>query len=837
MVSSLLLRSNLRFVQQHRWQTILTITGIVLGVAIVVAVDLANFSARRALALSLDSVTGKVTHQLSGGSDGIDESLYVQMRRTLGLHKSAPLISDYVTIAEHTFLLLGIDPIAELGLQRHALAIKSGNAMEYMLQANTIVMSARSADKLHLKVGDSLSIDHRARQQQVKLGGIFHSKEPAAAEGLIFTDISVAQELLNRAGTLDRIDLQLTESELATLKAWIPDALQLTDSHSRNDAVRNMTEVFHLNLTAMSFLALLVGGLLILNSMTFSVLQRRGMIGTLRLLGVTRREVFWLVMAEASLIGVIGTFIGIAAGILLGQGLVHLVLRTVNDLYFVMHVSEFFISPMSLFKGLLLGMGTTIMAAWLPAREAMHSPPVSVQQRSAVEQRWLLRMPLMLSAGIIMFAVGWLLILFKLGSLLGGFFALTLVVFGFSLMVPVMLLGLVKVLLLFSSLGNSRVTMVVRSITANMSRTGLAVAALTVAVSATIGVGIMVDSFRYTVSIWLQQSLNGDVYISLPGRAAVRTSPGLPAALITELRNLPGVQDSSATRMIKTETEYGELNLLAIDNMLRNARGFNLKHSVKDIHQAMHRGEGLLISEPLANHHHLSIGDRIRIQTDNGAINFLILGVFYDYTSTQGLIIMERGLYEKLWRDRQISGVTLFRHSSISTSELKTAVKNLLKTYSGHITVRSNREIRDISLQIFDQTFAITDVLRLLVMLVAFVGILSALMSLLLERSRELAILRASGMTPLEVAVMVIAETLLMGLMAGILAIPLGLIMSSILIDVINLQSFGWSIQHLFPLEVIFQGLVLSLTAAFLAGCYPALHAARVSPSQALREE
>ena len=151
--------------------------------------------------------------------------------------------------------------------------------------------------------------------------------------------------------------------------------------------------------------------------------------------------------------------------------------------------------------------------------------------------------------------------------------------------------------------------------------------------------------------------------------------------------------------------------------------------------------------------------------------------------------------------------------------------------------VRSNREIRDISLQIFDQTFAITDVLRLLAILVAFIGILSALMSLQLERARELAILRASGMTPGEVVFMVIAQTGLMGVFAGILAIPLGLMMSTILIDVINLHSFGWSIQPILPLNVLIEAWLLSLGAAILAGCYPAIRAARISPAQALREE
>jgi len=451
MVGSLLMRTSLRFVLRHRWQTLLTIAGIVLGVAIVVAVDLANSSARRAFALSLDSLTGSSTHQLQGGSGGIDESLYVQMRRSLGLQTSAPLVSDYVSINDNTFMLLGIDPVAELALQRHSLKLQSGKGLNYLLQADTIVMSARTAKKLQLKVGDSLNIDHRAKQHNVKLAGIFTSKNPAATEGLVFTDISVAQELLDREGSLDRIDLQLNEAQVAMVKAWMPSSLQLLNSHTRNNSVREMSEVFHINLTAMSLLALLVGGLLIHNTMTFSVLQRRKIIGTLRSLGVTRREVFWLIMVEASLLGLIGTIIGVGAGVLLGQGLVHLVMRTVNDLYFVLHVSEFLISPLSLLKGVLLGIGVTWLASLLPAREAMKSPPLSVQQRSVLEQRWQARIPRLLISGLLIFAAGWFLIVVFAGHLLSGFIALSLIVFGFSLMVPFMMQGLANVFLLLLS--------------------------------------------------------------------------------------------------------------------------------------------------------------------------------------------------------------------------------------------------------------------------------------------------------------------------------------------------------------------------------------------------
>jgi len=593
----------------------------------------------------------------------------------------------------------------------------------------------------------------------------------------------------------------------------------------------------------MSLLALLVGGLLIYNTMSFSVLQRRVSIGVMRTLGVTRREIFWLVLTEASLLGLVGTIFGLALGYFLAHGLVQLVMRTVNDLYFVLHVSEFFITPMSLAKGILLGLGITFLSALIPAWSATNNPPVSLHQRSVLEQHWHRRLPLLLIIGVGMLIAGWGMIRFSLlqfsvNGLAEGFIALTLIVFGFSLTVPFIMRGLMQGLLfIFSPFIGSTGRMAIRGINAGMSRTGLAVAALTVAISATVGVGIMVNSFRYTVAVWLEQSLSGDIYISIPGRSSARAGPGLSDDLIKELKQWPGVAATSTSRVIRVETEFGEFRLMALDTNENNARGFNLIQSVDQVRKRFELGDGVLISEPLAYHKKLNVGSKIQIKADSGELSLPVLGVFYDYTSSQGMLIVHRSLYNLLWHDRKISGVTLFKNSDISQTELLTTVRARIAQESMHILVRSNREAREVSLNIFDQTFAITHVLRLLVILIAFIGVFSALMSLQLERARELALLRASGMTPKEVAALVMMQTSIMGLLAGFLAMPLGFVMSEILIDVINLRSFGWSMQHQFSIGVLFEALMLALVAALLAGCYPAFKAAVISPAKALREE
>ncbi len=160
-----------------------------------------------------------------------------------------------------------------------------------------------------------------------------------------------------------------------------------------------------------------------------------------------------------------------------------------------------------------------------------------------------------------------------------------------------------------------------------------------------------------------------------------------------------------------------------------------------------------------------------------------------------------------------------------------------LKGWISQLSIRSNREIRDYSMGIFDRTFAITQVLRLLAIGVAFIGVLSALMALQLERTREQAVLRATGVTPGQLSRLTLLQTSLMGLYAGLFALPLGWLMSEVLIEVINRRAFGWSITTLLPVDAVVEALLLAVGAALLAGLYPAWRMGRTSLALALREE
>ncbi len=825
-----------RYARQHPWQSWLSFLGIVLGVMMVVAIDLANNSANRAFALAVDSVNGSITHQIVGGDRGVPEENYTALRTELGIRRSAPAISGTVIIDDTGFTLLGQDLLSELSLRRQRTGFETtGTAfdpalLDFSTRQNVIVMSQSAARLAGFSTGDTFRAYRqetpmtRSIESVLELVATLPSSDPVATEGILYTDIAVAQRVLGRSGYIDSIDLILDEQEVAQVQNWLPPGLTLTDSETRNDSLTQMTEAFHINLLAMSLLSLLVAALLIYNTVTLSVLRREKTLGIFRALGVSRQEIHRLVLGEAALYGIFASIIGIGLGYLLGKSLLDLVTAAIPDLNYRLNVTSFLLTPSSLILGFVLGTGVTLLSAALPAWRATRAKPITLQQRAGHDSHWQAILPLLSTGGLLLMLAGFVLLQSAWWGLVGGFIALTLLIAGFCLLVPgIMLVCLQLLLQVLQRSLRLPGRMSLRNIQNSLNRTGLAVAALAVALAVTVGVGVMVDSFRNTVIIWLDQSFQGDIEL---------TGVGLDQQLANELAELEGVSLVSASLISSVETSLGQARLHVGD--LPAAQSYYLKEFNESDLARFNRGEGIMLSEPLAWLNQVTLGDTVTLTTGRGNQDFPVLGIFYDYTPSQGLIGIHETLYTQWWGAREAGRLTLF--SDDSNPQLFAEVSSFLQG-NPEIAVFPNAEIRNVTLAIFDRTFAITSVLRILAIIIAFIGVLSALMALLLERGREFATLRACGMTPAQIMRLILMQTAVMGLFAGLLSLPLGLMMSDVLIDVINKRSFGWSMQHFLPSGVLLEAMVLALVAALLAGIYPAFKSARVNPSRALREE
>ncbi|HEY6324451.1 MAG TPA: ABC transporter permease, partial [Thermoanaerobaculia bacterium] len=439
-----------------------------------------------------------------------------------------------------------------------------------------------------------------------------------------------------------------------------------------------------------------------------------------------------------------------------------------------------------------------------------------------------------------------------------GFVGLGAVIVGFALLAPAATAGLMR--LLRPPLGmllGARGRMAAGGVAASLSRTAVAIAALMVAVSVTVGIGVMIDSFRHTVVAWLERSLQADFYVSAP--AGYGSFGGVPIApeLAARAAAVPGVAAVHPTRRVELRTPSGPLQLLAIDADRRRFAGFELREGdTGDAWRRVAEGSEAMVSEPFSRRWGLHQGDQVRLPTAAGERAFRIAGVFEDFTSDLGLVLISRRTYLRSWHDPWLSGfaIDLARPAPGGASADQAAASTLRRlrqaldvqgsslstpggAASGPLVIRSNRALKRLSLEIFDRTFLITSVLRLLAGLVAAIGVLSALTAMQLERTREIGVLRATGMTPGQVWQLVTAQTGLMGLAAGLLSLPVGLVLSAIMVYIINRRSFGWTIHLEVAPVILLEALLLAVGTALAAGLIPAWRMARTSPALALREE
>jgi len=835
-------RASVSYLLRHPWQLVLSLVGISVGVAVIVAVDLANSSARKAFLLSMDTIAGKATHQIIGGPRGVAEAVYTQLRVEHGIRTIAPVVEGTVVADGVTLTLLGIDLFAEQEVRSFTAEMRSNDSgtadteslfVNFLITPGAVTTSADTARELGISAGDTFDLNAAGRTRRASLDAVFDDSNGALGR-LLLADISTAQEWLGQAGYLSRIDVRIADGDddaLERLQAALPDGTLLLSAAGRTRATAEMSKAFMTNLSAMSLLALLVGLFLIFNSVNFSVLQRRHLIGTLRALGLTRRQLLTLILAETSVLGVVAAGLGIVLGVALGGQLLDLVSRTINDLYFRVSVTDVNVAPISIIKGLLAGVGAALVAAAFPAFEATSYPPRLALSRSTLEQRAQHALPAMMIVGIALMFAAVVLILVSGTDLVAGLAAVFLLILGFALCVPLFVSFASKVMApIAARFGGTAARMAIAGIASGLSRTGVAIIALAVALSATIGVSIMVDSFRGSVSAWLQQTLQADIYT---GAQRGFMDPDL----IEAIRKLDGVRTISTRKRAWLEEVNGRTQLRVFDMPPESYAGAELLDAdPAEAWAAWEATDAVFVSEPYAYQNNVGAGSVISLPTDNGPQEFTVAATFQSYDINASGIMMSRKTYARHYQDDTIESLGLYLKAGADGDAVIAQVERLSENWQ-RLYVRSNAGLQRMSMQIFDRTFVITDVLYWLTLGVAFIGILSATLALQLERAREFGTLRALGMTPTQVGGMITLQTSMIGLLSGLASVPLGIVMAYVLIKVINRRAFGWQIDMNIAPGILAISVAIAVAAALLAGFYPAWRAGQNQPAIAMREE
>ena len=848
---------------RHPWQIVFSLLGVALGVAVVIAIDLANESAAKALELSNTLLNGKATHHIIGGPKGINEDVYVKLRMDLGLDAIAPRIEGYGNVTRkhardsQTFQIIGIDVLAEPFLRHHFDRESADfDISSFIGTPNSAIMLESTAKQLDLFEGSEFAVNVGGVKHTFSLAGIIHDNNiinQNSFGSVLFVDIATAQEVLGMQGRVNQIDLAIPDNRqretlIANIRTLLPEYATIVTAESQGYALSQMTNAFQLNLTALSLLALIVGIFLIYNTMTFSIVQRRTTFASLRTIGTTRRQIFIIVMTEALVIAIVATGIGLFLGVQLGSSLLNHVTQTINDLYFVLTIQHLHVTGWSLLKGGIIGIAATLIAVIPPALEATRTTSQMHVSRSHMEYKYRKTISRFALIGSVLVVAGYIVLKLPTDNLYLSFTGLFVIVIGFAMLIPLFtLLVIQSIVPVFKNRFGHLAAISARGISASFSRTGIAVTSLAIAIATSIGVAIMIHSFRLSVVDWLDKTLHADVYVKPVGINSPTGTGSLSSRWLDKFNALPEVSSISIYRNVLIQTSRGatQLNVLQIPNA-QLTEFLLLEGDAQKIRSDFYNSDVVLISEPYAFRNNLHLYDTLSLVTDKGAHDFVVGGVYVDYGSERGIITLSRMTYLRHWDDRSISSLGIYARSGTSISELKAALKDVVAREvaspinTGNVqdlSILTNQEIREATVATFDHTFAITQVLRWLAICIAVIGILSALMAIQIERSREIALMRAIGLTPRQVWFITSSETGIIGFLVGVLAMLLGVAIASVLILVINQRSFGWSMEMSIDPAILMQSLVIAVIAALVAGAYPSYRMSRISPAIALRED
>ncbi|ALA57401.1 FtsX-like permease family protein [Nitrospira moscoviensis] len=855
-------------VSQRPFRTLLTVIGVALGVAASVAVRTANLDVLRSFEQAVLTVAGPTTLEISGGDPGVDEQLIPSIRTVPGVTSAAPVILQTAVrvgngSSEPAVQVLGLDLLAEIDHRGFRLKDRADRSLESLLDPESVFLGKRLAAEWNVAIGDRIPVQAGPRRVAVRVAGILEEASGRASswDRLAVMDIASAQVMFGLIGRVDRIDVVTSsEADVAevaqAIGALLPSHLTVERPSSRSRHVEQMVSAFRLNLTVLSWVGLLVGMFLIYNTMAFAVAQRRREIGVFRAVGMTEARVALFVLAEAALLGVLGGLVGSAGGVLLAQQLIQVVSRTISDLYVPIGTEEGWGWGTSRswalsVEGVVIGCAVAMLGALGPSLDAARTVTVRALAPGDYETTQQARVGLLSLAG------GALLVLAGLLSLVGpvrgvplfGYVATFCVLAGLSCLAPICVRSWSRAARQGSGGMSARGAMreiAVDHAARNPGRSGVTVSALMVGLAIMIGVLIMVRSFRHTVELWINDTVIADIVVApsswLRGAEAGSVGRSLPAVWLPVLAALPGVDAVDSYRDARVEVNGQRIALVSRDLRLHARRSRYLVRngdSGEALNRAVDSG-GVLVSEVLANRLGLREGQTLEIKSPAGMQAVPIVAVFYDYATDGGKLVMDRALYQSLWRDQSVTVYPVYLKGGADLDRARDAIAAALKRAypdAQEPLLISNAELRKEILEIFDRTFLLTYVLEAIAVIIAMLGIVNTLVTSVWERRRELATLRAIGGSEGQIKQLVLWEAAYLGIVGITLGLIGGGLLSVLLIKVINKQSFGWTIQMIVPVGSLLQAVGLAAAATLIAGYFPARWAAQQPVVEGLREE
>ena len=843
-------RLMLRPLLQEPVRSLLTILAVTLGVAVVLAIDLAGSAATGSFRASMETLAGDNDLEIVA-SGGVPETVVGTIATLPYSIRISPRIEDSAVIADtkQTIPLIGLDLIAEggsgsneaiSGSSLSGFFSESGNTMEKLQNPDSIWVGA----SLGKKPGDVLRLLINDKVREFTVRGVYPDSN--GSESAIVMDLAAAQRALNRFGRVDRILLKVPESP--SLEEWqqrvriaLPVGVEIRTQGTGTNESRRMLAAFRWNLRLLSYIALIVGAFLIYNTISVSVVRRRPETGIVRALGASRNAVLAAFLGEATFFGLAGAALGLPVGRVMASGAVKLMAATVESLYVSSRPGAIELTMWSVVLAFTIGVGVAVVSAYSPAREASLVSPVEAMARGRREYMtrvnksrdlWLAMILSILAAAASRAPA-------IEGKPVFGYLAAILLVVASALAIPAFTDAILsRTSRWLGKILGVEALLASQSLSGSLRRTSVLVGALSTAIAMMTSVGIMVGSFRETVLIWMNDRLPADLYLRPAGNPAPDRHPTVSLELADKISTLPGVAGVDRLRAYEISYDGMPATLASVDlSALRSDHRSNFfsGRPTEQVLSQIRDADAVVVSEPFTYKHHVHAGDIITLALGTSRPSFRIADVYYDYGSERGSILMDRQTMLRYLPDPTPSNLAIYVAPNASVEAVRQEVTQASADY--RVLLASNKDLRTEAIRIFDRTFAITYALEAVAVIVAVMGVAGALLALVIDRRRELGLLRFLGAAAGQVRKQILVEAGLLGLLANFAGLAQGFALSLVLIYVINKQSFGWTIRFHWPVTIVLGALSVVYAATVLAGLYPAQVAVRLNPLEAVHEE
>ena len=823
-------KSFLRYLPRRLSLSLLQLMGVACGVAAVVGMTMSAITALGSFTKAVEFLSGKATHSMQRPAGPMEESALSGLARDPAVEQFSPVIDRRLRLANGELVrFLGVDPFLDRAIRpeiadaevRPSKADPAG-AFSFLLDDDAVLVDKELARQLQLSSGTLLKTTRGA----FRVIGTFSNP---SGEPLVLMDIAHAQKLFRLNGFVDRVDLILADE--SGFRARWEKGFLIQSGRQRSAAFSAMLGAFRLNLEALSLLALFVGVFLIYNTAMFAVLNRRRDTGILRSLGAKRYEIIAAFLTEILILGVIGGALGGIIGYFLTRFLTALIGTSITDLYFFLRPGPSAWSNWILFAGVALGCGASMLGGALPLLEIVRTDPAKALSGRVVSRQSRHDAHRTSLAGLLILAVSTVLLILPRTHIYVGFAG----VFGFLIGVS-LLTGSVLVTIhpglrwVLGRVGRLSGKVAAGNIRQNLGRTAVAVAAFMVALSMSVGLGGMIGSFRQSLVWWMESKLRGELYIGKIGEADV------PESFYEEVKKMPGLGGADPYRNVQVLYRNVPVYVASVDaSVVQRFTHFGWLKGGNENWDPVKQG-GVVISESFSRRFRIKSGDTIVLRGAHGPAEFRVGGIFYDYTTEHGLLMMDRSTFLRAFGDHTINSLAAFIDpDNPHRLELIQEIKE--KAEARGLPVQTQSQLRASILKVFDNTFAVTRSMRALAIVVAFFGIAGALLTLFMERRHDFGIYRALGFSTGQIATMTLLEGLGMGAVSYLLSMGAGTILAILLINVINLRSFNWTIFFYPELGPYAWTAITALVASLGAAAYPIWKVCRTYPQMQIREE